>query len=122
MVDVVLKNICNILRETKSKCFLTDIKVLESFKTLMHSLDSIIYEDKLRYTTRILLITFLSELCKKFFIYPEILLLMKVKFKEVDDKTEYEEILIFSILMNIFKTDQLILEYENKKLVSLNLF
>ncbi len=44
---------------------------------------------------------------------------MKVKLKEDEDiKTEYEEILVFSILMNVFKTDQLILEYEKKKLVS----
>ncbi len=117
-MDIVLKNICSLIKESESKILLTDIHVIESMKSLMHSLDNIIYEDKLRYSTRILLINFLSEICKKFFIYPEILLMMKVKLKEDEDlKTEYEEILVFSILMNVFKTDQLILEYEKKKLV-----
>jgi hypothetical protein len=37
---------------------------------------------------------------------------------ELTDKSS-EEILIFSIILNIFKTDQLLTEYENKKLVKL---
>lgn len=79
----------------------------------MHTLDLLISEDNINYTTRIILINLLSELCKKFFFYPEILTRMKIKIKE--GETEIEEILVFSMLLNIFKTDQLILEYENKK-------
>ena len=37
---------------------------------------------------------------------------------EIQDKNS-EEILIFSIILHIFKTDQLLTEYENKKLVKL---
>lgn len=83
----------------------------------MHSFDDIILSDKFNYTTRILLINFLSELCKKFFLFPELISSMKVKIIASDG--EYDEILLFSMLLNLFKTDQLIKEYENKKLVKL---
>jgi len=113
-----MKNIIYLIKEIASKSFFFDTRVIESFKSLLHILDSLIYNNKLRYTTRILLISFISELCKKFFVFPEILSFMRINIKDMEDEnSEYEEILIFSILMNIFKTDQLILEYENKKLV-----
>ena len=84
----------------------------------MHSHENLINSEKLKYTTRILLMQFLSEICKKFFHFREILLSVKTKLKEYDS-TEYDEILIFSMLLNIFKTDQLISEYENMKLVQI---
>lgn len=59
--------------------------------------------------------TFLSELCKKFFTFPELISTLKSQIIEVDGKCE--EILIFAMLLNIFKTDQTIKEYENKKIV-----
>jgi hypothetical protein len=80
-----------------------------------------IHLDKMRYSTRLNLMQFLSEICKKFFFYPQILSSLKVSFKDTDN-CEYEEIVIFSVLLNIFKTDQLIAEYENKKLVTLKIF
>jgi len=104
------------IRELKSRSLLLDYNVIESFKMIMHSLENLINSEKIKYTTRILLMQFLSEICKKFFHFPEILLSMKTNLKE-NDSTEYEEILIFSMLLNIFKTDQLIVQYENKKLV-----
>jgi hypothetical protein len=94
---------------------LTDKHFIEAIKILLHSIDDIILSEKFNYTTRILLINLLSEMCKKFFIYPELISSMKVKIIAVD--AEFDEILFFSMLLNLFKTDQLIKEYENKKLV-----
>lgn len=113
MLDIVIKSITYLIKDIKLKFFLSDINIIESFKILMHTLDLLISEDNINYTTRIILINLLSELCKKFFFYPEILTRMKIKIKE--GETEIEEILVFSMLLNIFKTDQLILEYDNKK-------
>jgi hypothetical protein len=113
LLDIILKIFTHLIKEIKQKFFLSDINIIDSLKTLLHTLDLLISEDHLKYTTRVILINLLSELCKKFFFYSEILSQMKIKIKE--GETEIEEILIFSMLLNIFKTDQLILEYENKK-------
>ncbi len=107
------------IRDIQSPKLLKNIHVVESLKTIIHSLEDLLNSNKLTYSLKIELMYFLSELCKKFFYYPNILLAMKTKIKE-SDGNEYEEIVVFSMLLNLFKTDQLILEYENKKLVKIN--
>lgn len=77
----------------------------------MHTIETSIEQNKIKYTTKLLIMSYLSEICKKFFTYPELLNSMKIKAEE-----NSEEILIFSIILSIFKTDNLIKEYEFKKL------
>ena len=72
--------------KTNIKHILTNEKVLESLKSLLITLQNFIVEEKIRYVTRILLIQFLSELCKKFFYFPEILYHMKINLKEEGNK------------------------------------
>lgn len=83
----------------------------------MHNLDIMISDETTKYSTKITILTFLSELCKKLFTYPELISSLKSNIKELKDNSE--NILIFSMLLNIFKTDQTIKEYENKKMVKI---
>jgi hypothetical protein len=86
---------------------------LQCLKIILCTISKIVKEENVKYTIKITILYFISELCKKFFHFPELLNFMT---QEIADKQE-EEIIIFSTILNIFKTDQLILEYENKKLV-----
>jgi hypothetical protein len=84
-------------------------------KTIVNFIDSFIKDDNLKYSTKVICMNFISELCKKFFTYPEILYAMKVPIQDIT--TGGEEILIFTTLLNIFATDHTFKEYENKKIV-----
>jgi hypothetical protein len=61
-------------------------------------------------------VNFLNEFCRKFFSFPTILYMMKSTIIVDDEKVE--DILIFSMLMNLLKKDHLMKEYRYKKMVS----
>jgi hypothetical protein len=100
----------------KNKDFFTNLSIIDAIKMIVNSIDSLMREDSTKYSTKIIILNFLSELCKKFFTYPEILYSMKVTIQDITTSGG-EEILIFSTLLNIFQTDHNIKEYENKKMV-----
>jgi hypothetical protein len=104
------------IKEMKNRDFFTNQCIIDSFKMLVNYIDSLMKEENLKYQTKIIILNFLSELCKKFFTYPEILYSMKVTIQDIAS-TSGEEIIIFSTLLNIFTTDHTIKEYENKKMV-----
>ena len=81
---------------------------------MVNYIDSLMRNDELKYSTKVLCMNFISEICKKFFAYPDILYSMKVT---VHDITSGEDFLIFTTLLNIFATDHTFKEYENKKIV-----
>jgi hypothetical protein len=84
-------------------------------KLTVNSIDSLMRDESLKYSTKVICMNFISELCKKFFTFPEILFAMKVPIQDIT--TGGEEILIFTTLLNIFATDHNFKEYDNKKIV-----
>src|SRR4051812_29746586 len=111
----MLKVSIQLLREMKNRDFFTNLSIMDSIKMLVNYIDSLMKDDNLKYQTKIIILNFLSELCKKFFTYPEILYSMKVTIQDITSGGE--EIIIFSTLLNVFSTDHTIKEYENKKMV-----
>ncbi len=99
----------------KAKDFFTDKSVIDSMKILVNYIDSLMKDETLKYSTKVICMNYISELCKKFFTFPEILYAMKVPIQDIT--TGGEEILIFTTLLNIFATDHTFKEYENKKIV-----
>jgi hypothetical protein len=112
----MLKSSIQLLKEMKNRDFFTNQSIMDSVKMLVNYIDSLMKEDNLKYQTKIIVLNFLSELCKKFFTYPEILYSMKVTIQDISTSGG-EEIIIFSALLNVFSTDHTIKEYENKKMV-----
>jgi hypothetical protein len=64
---------------------------------------------------KLVVVNFLYELCRKFFAFSSLMKMMKTSV--IIDSEKVEDILIFSMLMNLFKTDHLIKEYKYKKMV-----
>jgi hypothetical protein len=114
-LDIMLKASIQLIKEMKNKDFFTNQTIIDSFKMIVNYTDSLMKEDAIKYSTKIIILNFLSELCKKFFAYPEILYSMKVTIQDITSGGE--EIIIFSTLLNVFSTDHTIKEYENKKMV-----
>ena len=102
--------------ELRSGKFLVNNSIQLNLLTILKSLSIEIQEEKLQYNTKLIIIYFLYELCRKFFTFPSLLQVMKIKMTIDDEKVE--DILIFSILMNLFKKDNLIKEYKYKKMVN----
>src|SRR5690606_28841982 len=89
-----------------------------SVKSLICYLNTQLQRDTVKYTTKICLITFLSEICKTFFTFPEMLSNLKIfKNDYTSDQSYFEDNVFFSILMELFKTDQIVKEYESKKMI-----
>jgi hypothetical protein len=114
-MDIMLKASIHLIKEMKNRDFFTNQSIIDSIKMLVNYIDSLMKEDSLKYQTKVVVLNFLSELCKKFFAYPEILYSMKVTIQDITSGGE--EIIIFSTLLNVFSTDHTIKEYENKKMV-----
>jgi len=94
---------------------LENTSVISSLKSLIHEIDSEIKDETASYDKKITITIFLYELCKKFFAFPEILKAQILNVKQLNENVN--EILIFSLLLNIFKTDQNFTKYEYKKMV-----
>ncbi len=113
--NVVIKNTTSLIKSLRTTKFLGNSYIINSLKSLIHEIDNEIKIGMAPYNRKVLITSLLYELCKKFFAFPEILKSLIINVKQLNESSN--EILIFSLLLNIFKTDQLFKEYECKKMI-----